>query len=145
MREFLTRRGIAMVARRGEMVDASARPAVVVVDAGQIAGVLAYDLVGTDCEILVLHADRRRAGLGTAMVAKVADLAVAAGCRRYWVLTTNDNVDALRFYQRRGFRLSALRVGAVDDARRTLKPEIPEIGEYGIAIRDEIELDQDLR
>ena len=66
------------------------------------------------------------------------------GLRRLWVLTTNDNVDALRFYQRRGFRLSALRPGAVDEARRQLKPEIPELGEYGIPIRDEIELEMPL-
>ena len=144
VREFLSRRGIAMVARRGELVDASARPAVVAFEAGEVAGVLVYDVVGADCEILVLHAERQWAGLGTAMVDKVAGLAVAAGCRRYWVLTTNDNVDALRFYQRRGFRLSALRCGAVDDARRTLKPEIPPTGDYGIPLRDEIELAQDL-
>jgi hypothetical protein len=57
-------------------------------------------------------------------------------------VTTNDNVDALRFYQRRGFRLRAVRPGAVDDARRTLKPEIPAVGEQGIPIRDEIELER---
>ncbi len=78
------------------------------------------------------------------MVIIVARLAAAAGCRRFWVLTTNDNVDALRFYQRRGFRLTAIRCGAVDQARRTLKPQIPMIGNYGIPIRDEIELAQDL-
>jgi hypothetical protein len=78
------------------------------------------------------------------LVIAAADLAVAVGCRRYWVLTTNDNVDALRFYQRRGFRLTAVRCGAVDEARRTVKPEIPLTGDYGIPIRDEIELAQDL-
>jgi hypothetical protein len=61
------------------------------------------------------------------------------------VITTNDNVDALRFYQRRGFRLAALHRGAVDDSRARLKPEIPEIGEYGIPLRDELELDLELR
>jgi hypothetical protein len=60
------------------------------------------------------------------------------------VVTTNDNVDALRFYQRRGFRLDALRPGAVDEARRARKSEIPAIGEHGIALRDEIELVSDL-
>ena len=144
MREFLARHGSARVARRGEVVDASARPAVVAFDAGVVTGVLTYDVVGAECEILTLHTERQWAGLGTAMVSMVAGLAVAAGCRRYWVLTTNDNVDALRFYQRRGFRLSALRCGAVDQARRTLKPEIPETGAYGIPLRDEIELAQDL-
>jgi hypothetical protein len=57
--------------------------------------------------------------------------------------TTNDNLDALRFYQRRGFRLTALRPGAID-ATRPQKPRIPLTGHYGIAIRDELDLCLDL-
>ena len=144
MRKVLIRHGCAVVARRGELVDATARPAVVAFDGEDVAGVLVYDVAGPECEILVLRAERQWTGLGTAMVGMVAGLAIAAGCRRYWVLTTNDNVDALRFYQRRGFRLSALRCGAVDDARKLLKPEIPVTGDHGIALRDEIELARDL-
>ena len=60
-----------------------------------------------DCEILTLHATRQWAGAGSALVAAVRELAAGRGCRRLWVLTTNDNVDALRFYQRRGFRLAS--------------------------------------
>lgn len=59
-------------------------------------------------------------------------------------MTTNDNVDALRFYQRRGFRIVAVRTGAVDEARSALKPGIPHRGHYGIPLRDEIELAQPL-
>ena len=144
VRDFLQQRGGAVVARREELVDVLARPAIVAADAGTVAGVLTYDVVGDSCEILTLHAARQWSGVGSAMVIAVANLAAAAGCRRLWVLTTNDNVDALRFYQRRGFRLTAIRCGAVDRARRTLKPQIPLIGEHGIPIRDEIELAQDL-
>ena len=144
VRDFLRQRGSAVVARRGELVDALARPAVVATDAGVVTGVLTYDVVGDSCEILTLHATRQWAGVGSAMVVMVAGLAAAAGCRSYWVVTTNDNVDALRFYQRRGFRLTAVRCGAVDQSRRTVKPQIPVIGNYGIPIRDEIELVQDL-
>ena len=66
--------------------------------------------------------------------------------RRAWLparglTTTNDNVDALRFYQRHGFRLVELRPGAVDAARR-LKPEIPATGAHGIPLRDELELER---
>jgi len=99
--------------------------------------------VGGSCEILTLHAARRWAGVGTLLVAEAARLAAEMGCSR-WVVTTNDNVDALRFYQRRGFRLVAVRCGAVDDSRRTLKPSIPLAGDYGIPLRDEIELAQPL-
>ena len=60
------------------------------------------------------------------------------------MVTTNDNVDALRFYQRRGFRLVGLRAGGVDQSRAALKPEIPLAGSYGIPLRDELELELDL-
>ena len=60
------------------------------------------------------------------------------------MLTTNDNTGALRFYQRASFRLAALRPGAVDEARGTVKPSIPATGADGIAIRDEIDLVLDL-
>ena len=61
------------------------------------------------------------------------------GCQQIRLTTTNDNIGALRFYQRRGFRLAELRPGAVDAARRE-KPEIPRVGDYGIPLRDEIDL-----
>ena len=76
------------------------------------------------------------------MIEAVWLLARRQGCTRLWVITTNDNVDALRFYQRRGFRLVRVHRGAVDRSRASLKPEIPPVGAYGIPLRDEIELDQ---
>jgi GNAT superfamily N-acetyltransferase len=107
-------------------------------------GFAAYEIRGDTCELMLLDAVGMGAGIGTALVQAVRDAARAAGCRCLSVVTTNDNVDALRFYQRRGFRLAALRPGAVDEARRTIKPEVPEIGDSGIPIRDELELVMDL-
>ena len=60
-----------------------------------------------------------------------------------WLLTTNDNLDALRLYQRHRFRLVEVRPGAVDLARRA-KPSIPAVGAYGIPLRDELILERDL-
>lgn len=60
-----------------------------------------------------------------------------------WLVTTNDNVDALRFYQRRGFVLVDLRPNAMQ-AARALKPEIPLIGRYGLPLRDELYLEMSL-
>jgi len=82
-----------------------------------------------------VRAKRRRFG---------GDRGDRAGCRRVWLVTTNDNVDALAFYQRRGFRLAALHRAAVTEARETLKPEIPEVARNGIPIRDELELELEL-
>ena len=83
------------------------------------------------------------AGWGTALVDAATAVARAAGCRRVWLITTNDNIDALRFYQRRGFTLVAVHAGAIDAARR-VKPAIPRVGGHGIPIRDEIELERRL-
>jgi N-acetylglutamate synthase-like GNAT family acetyltransferase len=145
VREFLERRGNALVVRNGEVFDATGHPAVVAEEAGALIGVITYDIVGTNCEISTLFADEKQwSGVGTALVAAVAEIAHRAGCKRYWVVTTNDNVDGLRFYQRRGFRLAQIRPGAVDETRRTVKPQIPLTGNYGIPLRDEIELEQTL-
>lgn len=141
---FLAEHGSAVVARRGELVRPLDHPMLIALSDDAPAGLLTYIVGGHDCEILTLHATAQWRGAGTALVAAARDLARDRGCSRLWVLTTNDNVDALRFYQRRGFRLSALRPGAVDEARRTLKPAIPESGANGIPIRDEIELTMEL-
>ena len=85
-----------------------------------------------------------RVGAGTALIEAVAGAARAAGCARLWLITTNDNLRALRFYQRRGFRLAALHRDALARSRE-LKPSIAEIGLDGIPLRDELELELDLR
>jgi GNAT superfamily N-acetyltransferase len=138
---FLADNHSDVVARRGELVDARAHEALLAEDGdGTLLGVATWIAGADEIELLTLHAARRWLGVGTALLEAVAAIGRARGCRRLWLVTTNDNVDALRFYQRRGLRLRALRAGAVDEARRTIKPAIPEIGNHGIPIRDELEL-----
>ena len=138
---FLDEHGATRVARRGEIVRPTDHPMLIAEADGAPAGLLTYIVTGADCEILTLHATRQWAGAGSALIEAVRAVAAEQRCSRVWVLTTNDNVDALRFYQRRGFRLAVLRPGAVDHARLALKPEIPDVGDYGIPIRDEVELE----
>jgi hypothetical protein len=66
--------------------------------------------------------------------------AIKQSCRRVWLITTNDNLNALRFYQRRGMRPVAVHRGAVDEARR-IKPTVSLTGDHGIPIRDELEFE----
>ena len=105
----------------------------------RVVGLLTYQLVGDMLEIVTLNAIDRRAGIGTTLIEAAVAQARGLGCREVRLTTTNDNVDALRFYQRRGFRLAELRPGAVDRSRQR-KPEIPLTGDYGIPLRDEIDL-----
>jgi GNAT superfamily N-acetyltransferase len=123
-------------------VDALAPPHLIAHDDdGVVTGVLTYVIHAEECEVLTLHAEPPHRGTGTALIEAVKAVAQLAGCTRLWLMTTNDNVDALRFYQRRGFRLAKLHANAVDHSRTRLKPEIPRTGNYGIPLRDELELE----
>jgi GNAT superfamily N-acetyltransferase len=109
---------------------------------GDAVGLLTYEVRGDTLEVVSINAFPAGAGTGTTLLeAAVRAARDEHGCRRVVLTTTNDNVDALRFYQRRGFRLVALRPGAVDDSRR-IKPDIPATGAYGIPLRDELELER---
>ncbi len=134
---------------RGRLYDASVNPAfAAVADADMfgdapVIGVATYEIVGKRCELTTLHSVREKTGVGTALIDAVKDAARAAGCSALWLITTNDNLHALRFYQRRGFRITAAHIDAMRVSRR-LKPSIPMMGMDGIPLRDEIELEIDL-
>jgi len=112
----------------------------IALDDNEWIGLITHTFLETDCEIVSIDGLRENEGIGTALIEKVIEEAKANQCRRVHLTTTNDNLRALGFYQKRGFRLCALRVDAMEQARR-LKPGIPLIGENGIPIRDEIELE----
>jgi amidase len=119
-----------------EVIEAAALPALI---AENHRGLATFRRLGDDAELVTLDAVPAGAGTGTALIEALVTELRAAGCRRLWVTATNDKLSALRFYLRRGFRLIQVRPGAVDDARK-LKPSIPEVGEYGIPIHDELDL-----
>lgn len=132
------------VVAHGERIHPVRLPGLVAMDGDRIVGHISYRISGERCEITTIDVSRRHAGIGTRLLEAALSVARTSGCRTAWLTTTNDNLDALRFYQRRGFHLSALRPGAVDEARRTLKPEIPEVGSHRIPMRDEFDLEVDL-
>jgi ribosomal protein S18 acetylase RimI-like enzyme len=115
---------------------------VAVID-GENVGLLTFSENENMLEIITLNVLRLREGIGRALVQAAVDEANNLGCSRVWVITTNDNVSALEFYQGVGFKVVAVHKGAVDESRK-LKPEIPLIGIDGIPITDEIELEMTL-
>ena len=132
-----------VVISRGVAHRPDALPGFVAWSGGARVGLTTYRVDGDACELVTVDALQQWRGIGTALTWAVERAAREAGCRRLWLITTNDNTDGLRFYQRRGFRLSALHAGAIAHSR-TLKPAIPALGSYRIPIRDEIELDKGL-
>jgi GNAT superfamily N-acetyltransferase len=133
--------GDVIVVSRGRVHRVSELAALIAWDGEERVGAATYHLDGEAAELTSLNAVAQGKGVGSALIASVEQAVRGLGARRLWLITTNDNVDALRFYQRRGFRLARLHAGAVDEARR-IKPAIPEIGEHGIPIHDEIELEK---
>ncbi len=107
---------------------------------GDWTGLLTYILRGDECEITSLNSLQEGMGIGAALIGQVINEAKAKKCRRVCLITTNDNLRALGFYQKRGFELVTIHRGAVNESRK-LKPSIPFIGENNIPLRDEIELE----
>lgn len=106
-------------------------------------GLLTYNVEEKECEIVSLNSILPDVGIGTALVEELIDAAKESKIDRLWLITTNDNLPALKFWQKRGFELVAVHRNAIEQARR-LKPQIPITGHAGIPIRDEIELELSL-
>jgi len=112
----------------------------IALDGEEWIGEITYTFSGNDCEIVSLDSARERQGVGTMLIHKVVEEARAKDCRRIFLVATNDNLNALGFYQKRGFELAAVHRGAVNESRK-IKPGIPLIGANNIPLRDEIELE----
>jgi GNAT superfamily N-acetyltransferase len=125
---------------RGHIYQADELPGFVAVQKEKQVGLITYRIDGNECEITTMNSLIERKGIGTALLDAVKNVAVKAGCKRIWLVTTNDNTEALRFWQKRGFNFKAVYPNAVEKSRK-LKPEIALFGDHGIPIRDEIELE----
>lgn len=125
---------------RGKMHQADKLPGFIAVYEGKPAGLITYEITGDRCEIVSMNSLEERKGVGSALIDAVKNVCTKAGCKRLWLITTNDNTAALRFYQKKGFKLVCIHREAIELSRK-LKPEIPLTGNAGIPIRDEIELE----
>ncbi len=132
--------GSPRIVARGRERDPLALDGFVAEEAGLLLGAVTFLRDGAEIEIVTLDSAIENRGAGTALLDAVAALAKAEGGRRLFLVTTNDNIRALRFYQRRGWDMVALHRDAATQARK-LKPEIPLTGEDGIPIRHEIEFE----
>jgi GNAT superfamily N-acetyltransferase len=115
-------------------------PGFVAVESDIWLGLITYCLQDNACEVVTLDSAQAGQGIGTALLEAVRHVAQQRQCQRLWLITTNDNLDALRFYQRRGLELAQVHRGALA-LSRARKPTIPLVGAYGIPLRDEIELE----
>lgn len=128
---------------RGKMLQADELPGIVAVRDGAEVGLLTYHIDGDGCEIVTHNSMAGHGGIGSCLLNGVRNKARELGCKRLWLVTTNDNTPALRFYQRRDFDIVAFHRNAVTEGRK-LKASIPDVGLDGIAIRHEIEMEYKL-
>lgn len=135
--------GSEQIVYSGKVFDGATLPGLLAEENGRIVGLLTYAINNTSCQIISLNALTPGKGIGTALLAEVEKVACEEGCSKLTVITTNDNLKALGFYQKRGFVLKAVYPNAIEKSRK-VKPEISLIGEDGIPLRDEIELEKTL-
>jgi len=129
---------------RGEVVDMTRVEGFLLFDHAEIIGLVTYRIQNEECEILSLDSLMENQGHGSALIVRVIHAAAAAGCQCVRLITTNDNINALRFYQKRGFDMTRLFHNSIEVSRR-IKPSIPETGDFGIPIRHEIEFVMNLQ
>jgi GNAT superfamily N-acetyltransferase len=132
--------GAEIVIAHGTVFHPADLPAFFAGPTRQPVGLITYHLCQEMCEIVTINAWLENRGIGSALIQAVEQVTRQAGCRRLFLVTTNNNLHALRFFQKRGFHICALRVGAIEESRR-LKPQIPLVDDEGLPIRDEIELE----
>ena len=129
---------------RGEIIDGTKLDGFLLQEENNIIGLVTYTFFGDICEIVTLDSKRENMGIGTALVKKIEKIAIDNNCKKMRLITTNDNMRALQFYQKRGYCLTKLYPNAMEEVRKA-KPNVPMIGDNDIPLRDEIELEKNLK
>jgi ribosomal protein S18 acetylase RimI-like enzyme len=134
------------VVSKGKLRNAGLLARVIVKDpCGKIAGLATYEIDKADrsCELVTLDSTLEGQGIGGMLLSAVENAAAEAGCKRIWLITTNDNLKAAAFYQEKGYVRVAVHENAMEKSRE-LKPSIPLVGIDGVPIRDEWEFEKRL-
>ena len=125
---------------KGKVHNTAKLPGFICKEKDKIIGLITYYIEKNACEIVTLNSEINSKGLGTKLINRVIEKAKANNCSRIWLITTNDNSNAIRFYQKRGFEWIGFYKDAIKESRK-LKPEIPEFGNDKIPIKHEIEFE----
>ena len=108
--------GLPVVSVSG-LYDPGTLPGIVAEQNSELLGVLTYRVNESDMEVVTLNSLIEGRGIGSALLAEARRMAEASR-RRLWLITTNENLRAIAFYQRRGMEIAALHRNFADDVRR---------------------------
>jgi len=129
------------IVSKGHIRDTSVLPGFAAVDdSNSLCGLVTYHIENDECEITTLNSLKENQGIGSVLLKTVINIAKENHCRRVWLITTNDNTHAIRFYQRFGFSLKEVHINSMENARK-LKPSIPLVGMDGIPLSHEFEFE----
>ena len=129
---------------RGKVIDGTKLEGFIALKDNKIIGLITYMIENDECEICSLNSFIENKGIGTNLINKVIELAKRQNCTRLKLITTNDNIKGLEFYQRKGFVFSNIYKNAIENSRK-IKPQIPMFADNGLPIRDEIEFEMKLK
>lgn len=129
---------------RGKEIDMTDTEGFYVVECDEIVALITYIIYEDSMEIMSLDSLNENNWIGTLLLEQVVEEAKKSGCKKIVLITTNDNINAIRFYQKRGFDMANLFRNAMEVSRR-MKPEIPLIGDNSIPLRHEIEFEMVLK
>lgn len=128
---------------RGEIIDGTKLDGFLLQEENTIIGLVTYTFFGDICEIVSLDSKKENIGIGSALLKEIEKIAIDNNCKKMRLITTNDNMRALQFYQKRGYCLTKLYPNAMEEVRK-VKPNVPALGDNDIPLRDEIELEKQL-
>ena len=132
--------GSPMSVSKGKMFNTTELPGFISKKDSKVIGLVTYNIHGNDCEIVTLDCHVNKHGFGTQLIKKIIEKARLNGCKRVWLITTNDNTKAIRYYQKRGFEWIGFYKESMQESRK-LKPEIAQLGNDNIPIKHEIEFE----
>ena len=132
--------GSSIIVTKGKLHEIEKLSGYVVVINDEIKGIITYSISENECEIVSLNSLVSNKGIGSLLIKSVIEKAKVSMCKRVWLITTNDNTNAIRYYQKRGFDLLMVHKDAILESRR-IKPQIPQYGFDDIPIRHEIEFE----
>ncbi|WOO37309.1 GNAT family N-acetyltransferase [Anaerocolumna sp. AGMB13020] len=132
--------GSSIIITRGKIHNTDELDGYVAMEKDSLIGIITYYIYNLECEVISLDSFKENRGVGTSLLNTVINDAKVNNCRRIFLITTNDNTSAMRFYQKRGFDFAAMYHNAIEKSRE-LKPQIPQNGFEGIPIKHEIEFE----
>ena len=131
----------SIIVTKGKIHSADKLQGYVVIVNDKLKGLITYCIENNECEIVSLDSLIENQGIGSSLMYKVIEMAKEHKCKRVWLITTNDNTKAIRYYQKKGLNIKDIYINAIQESRK-IKPEIPLYGFDNIPILHEIEFEK---